>query len=223
MCHTRLVANGANAPDTNGPSKALGGAGNALTSALRVVITAAGASALIFAVLVLAYPAPFASAKKSQQTTHLTDASGTTDKIVVSSGTQSPSDGLIGSIAGVGAALLLIAAFFPRITSVKAFGVEIGLSEEEKNTVADAGKSKVATALQDAGVPADRSEGLARNLILFGLDAGEGALAQKATATTVAAAPSVSPPAPIVALTAPFDASIAARAVDDAASKRLGI
>jgi hypothetical protein len=195
-----------------------------LAPSLRVLMAALGVLALGMAVFVLAYPAPFSSAKTSKTTTTDSGAKGESAKIVLSSSHESPSDGLVGGIAAVGAVLLLASAFFARISSVKALGVEIGLTEEEKKTVAKEGEGKVKEALGELGVSTQEADALAANLILFALDAGEHARSQKIVALTSPGDDALAPPTAVFSPEATIlSQREAADAIDAAARKRLGL
>jgi hypothetical protein len=203
------------------------------TALYRIGLGVAGVVALIFAILLLAYPAPFTSAKNSSQTTTARPAN--TVKTVVENSNQSPSDSLIGGIAGIGAALLLVAAFLPRITAVKAFGAEIALtplSDTDKQRIAEQTEQVTEKIKSDKPVVAgkltdDELQDLVRAVLLVGVDAGEAARLTKVVGVS-AAAPAGEKLKPTMAPGAPSPVEVvlsneaAAAAVSDAVSKRLG-
>ena len=94
---------------------------NTTLADLRALLVVAGICVLALAVIILAWPSPFESSK-----TESTLQAGAGHPTVTTT-TTSPSDALIGGVAGAGLLLLLAGVFFDRITSLKALGIEVGM------------------------------------------------------------------------------------------------
>ncbi len=149
-----------------------------------------GITVLVLAVLLLVYPDPFSSSKDTTLTTKGEAGGKTIDKTVESTSKQSPSDRLVGAIAAVGAGLLLAGALLPRLASFKAFGVEVALTEAEKETIARAGvtNGQVAEKLTQVGLSEEVAQKVAPQIILYSLDLATAAQdAKNELALTVAA------------------------------------
>lgn len=147
------------------------------TQVLRWVIALVGVAVLVLAVLLLVYPDPFSSSRVTKQTTKRVAGGETIDKTVDSASTQSPSDRLVGAIAAVGGGLLLAAALLPRLASFKAFGVEVALTEAEKQAIAGTAvkTGKVAEKLTQVGVSEADAQKVAPQIILYALDLAKAA------------------------------------------------
>lgn len=152
-------------------------AGDTSTQVLRWLLALVGVCVLVLAVLLLVNPDPFSSSRVTKQITKRVAGGETIDKTVDSTSTQSPSDRLVGAIAAVGGGLLLAAALLPRLASFKAFGVEVALTEAEKEAIAGTAvkAGKVAEKLTKVGVSEEDAQKVAPQIILYALDLAKAA------------------------------------------------
>jgi hypothetical protein len=108
---------------------------------------AAGLTAIAFACLILAWPAPFASTSESTTTTTTKEPTKTTT--VTASSTSSPSNALVGAVFGVGILLLLAAALFDRLQQLTGPG-GFGIVLQAPPTPSDEDKEKIAEFVTEA-------------------------------------------------------------------------